>query len=398
MGDRIALAGVLEESYGSELFALDLETGKMRRLAESRPSDWLPTPSVDSSRIAYFTNRDRFDALKVADEEGHEVASYPGVATEQDTRLSWLPASGSLMLFSSRGLLAFNEDGPVDFPDRKDLRAYLYADVSVRSDKVLISAIPKFGQYPGLYLLENVDGAFALTDLRFPPSPEIAAELYLQPKWSFDESKIAFTDRIDLWIMNGDGSGRKWLTDFAASNGKGEGAPTLVSHPVWSVNGEWIAHTRQVYGKKNLVRELWVMRPDGTEARKLFAEPVDDGFLLHMEDFTRQAFFDATDEHLFFTATDDGVPNLFSVTLATGDVRRLTSEGAIFPALLPEDDLVLYTSLAGNTETLMVMNSDGSGKRPFLEESPEPAQELPAAPAGNPGSEQVEAGAEGVDP
>ena len=372
-GTTVVLSGLLPDSTSSDIFQLDLSEEKLTRLVSSRPSSWMPVANRESSKIAYFTNESGGNSIEVVTPDGEHVATYPGVAVEETTRMHWLPESGALLLFSPRGILAFNEDGPIAFPNRKDFRAHLYADVSIRSDKVLISALPRFGVYPGLYMLEAVDSSFELTDLRYPPAPEVAAELYLQPRWSFDEQRIAFSDRTDLWVMNGDGSDRKWITDFAATNTRGASAPTVVTHPVWSVNGEWIAHIRLVFGEELLQRQLWVIHPDGTDARMLHSEPVDDAFVMRQEEFTNAPFFDLSGERLIFTATDSGVPNLFAVGIDGGEVQRLTTGGALFPILLPEDDLIIYASIAEGNESLWVMNGDGSGKRPFLPSGGSPA-------------------------
>ena len=84
------------------------------------------------------------------------------VQQEGDTRLFWLPGNDGLMLFSSRGLAAFEATGPIAFPNKGDFRTYFNADVSIQSDKVLLSAIPRFGEKPGLYMLQAVDGSFQL--------------------------------------------------------------------------------------------------------------------------------------------------------------------------------------------------------------------------------------------
>ena len=60
------------------------------------------------------------------------------------------------------------------------------------------------------------------------------------------------------------------------------------------------------------------------------------------------------------------MPNIFAVEARGGKARVLTEMGAIFPALLPEEGVIVYVSLEGNDERLWMMNSDGSEKRPFL--------------------------------
>lgn len=400
-GRTALLSGVLQDSYSGEIFQLALGAKTMTRLVKSRPSSWMPVASLDSSKIAFFTNEPGTDTLKVVSAAGEEQAFYPAIVQEGDTRFFWLPSNDGLVFFSSRGLAAFNAAGPIDFSNKKDHRIFLYADVSVQSDKVLLSSIPRYGQYPGLYMLEATDGTFRQSDLRYPSAPEVAANYYLQPKWSFDEKWIAFSDREDIWVMKADGTERKWITEFSKQNAEEGGRPALASHPVWSVSGEMLCFTKTVYQAEGLLRELWVVQRDGSNPRRIHSEPVDSAFQWRQEESTNLPFFDVTDEQLIFTAMDDGLPNLFSADLKTDQpvgwfekltakinifsnnpesnkVRRLTDSGAIFPSLLPEEDIIIYTSLAGNTERLWMMNSDGTEKRPFVVK---PVAESAQAPA-----------------
>jgi Tol biopolymer transport system component len=385
-GKQILLAGVRPESYSGEVFRLDLATGELAQLVSSRPAWWMATPTRDSAKVAFFTNEPGVDTLKVVDADGEERLSLPGVIQEGDTRISWLPESEALVLFSGRGLFAFAEKGPVEFANRSDHRAFIYADVSIQEDKVLLNSIPKFGETPGLYLLEAVDGKFVQTDLRYPTTAgEYAADLYLQPKWSLDGKRIAFTDRIDVWIMNADGTGRKWITDYASANAQGTGAPALASFPVWSVNGEMLCYTLTVFAENGLQRQLWVVRADGSEPHMLYSEEVDSAFQLRQQENTHPPFFDVTDERIIFTGVKDGLPDILAVEIKSGKVHRLTETGAIFPVLLPEEDLILYTSLEGNAERLWVMNSHGTQKRPF--EIKAPPTEPPVAVGAEKGAE-----------
>jgi Tol biopolymer transport system component len=364
-GEMAVVTGVLEKSHAAELFSLDIASGKMTQLAGSRVSAWMPVPSHDASKIAFFTNEGSLDQLKVVSFNGDELASYPGFVLEGDTRAHWLPESDALLVFSGRGLHAFTEKGPIEFSNKGDHRAYLYADASIQEDKVLINTIPRYGQTQGLYMLEAVDDKFVQTDLRFPSAPEAAAELYLQPKWSLDGKKIAFTDGIDVWSMNADGTGRKWITPYAQERQEGKGRDAGASFPVWSVKGDMLCYTLTIYEEKRVLRELWVVQADGSEPKLLFTEELDSQFQVFQPEYTNQPFFDVTDERIIFTAAAGGVPNIFAVEIKDGTIRQLTESGAIYPALLPDEDLILYTSLEGNTERLWAMNSHGTEKRPF---------------------------------
>lgn len=380
-GDKAVVTGVLEKSHTAELFSLDAASGEMKQLVGSRASAWMPVPSHDASKIAFFTNEGSLDALKVASYTGEELAAYPGFALEGDARVFWLPVSDGLAVFSGRGLFAFTEKGPIDFPNKVDHRAYLHADASIQEDKLLISAIPRYGQTQGLYMLEAVDGKFVQTDLRYPSAPELAAELYLQPRWSLDGKNIAFTDGIDVWTMKADGTGRKWVTRYAQERQEGKGRDAGASFPVWSVKGNMICYTVTVYEEKRVLRELWVMQADGSGPKMLFSEELDSQFQVFQPEYTNQPFFDATDERVIFTATDRGIPNIYAVEVKDGKLHRLTESGAIYPALLPEEGVIVYTSLEGNVERIWLMNSDGSEKRPFdFKAKPAPATEATTAP------------------
>ncbi len=366
VSSRMVLSGVLQNSHNPELFSFNPASGEMLQLVTSRPSAFMPLPSRDSSKIAFFANNAGVDILKVASYSGQELSAYPGIPLETDTRVNWLPESEGLVIFSSRGLFAFTEKGPIEFSNRGDHRAYLYADVSIQADKVLLVAIPRYGETPGLYMLEVADGKFVQTDLRYPAAPEIASELYLQPKWSFDGKYISFTDSVDIWTMKADGTARAWITNYALSNSEGKGKTSIASHPFWSVDSKMIGYTLMQYEGESITRQIWVMASDGSNPRELYSEEVKSKFQVFMPEYTRQPFFDAEGREIIFTAVQDGVPDLFSVNLLDGEKRRLTDGGAIFPALLPEEGVLVYTSLEGNNERLWLMNLDGTGKHPFI--------------------------------
>jgi len=377
-GGEAVLTGVMEKSPSGELFRLDAGSKTVKPLTVSRASAWMPTPSHDATKIAFFTNDGTLDLLKVASFAGEELASYPGFVLEGDTRIMWLPVSDGLAVFSGRGLFAFTEQGPVDFPGTADHRAYLYADASIQEDKVLLNTIPRYGQTQGLYMVEAVDGKFVQTDLRHPSAPEVAAELYLQPKWSLAGKSIAFTDGIDVWTMKADGTERKWVTQYGQDRREGKGRDAGASFPVWSVKGDMICYTLTVYEEKRVLRELWVMQADGSGAKMLYSEELDSQFQVFQPEYSNQPFFDAEDERIIFTAAEQGIPNIYAVEIDSGKLHKLTQNGAIFPALLPDEGVMVYTSLEGNNESLWLMNSDGSDQRPFAIKEKPAAAEAPA--------------------
>lgn len=395
-GKTILCGGLEEKSIGMGIFSLDTASGGLKPLAKGRYSEWKPVPSHDSTRIAFFTNEvDGIDTLRIISSAGEELASYPGLSQDLQSHLFWLPKADGLGFSSGDEMWAFSEKESVQFAKGIQFRAILYANTSIQEDKILVSAIPQYGQTPGLYMLENVAGTMQLKDFRYPPPPEIPSEVYLQPRWSLDGKRIAFSDGIDIWVMNGDGSGRTWITNHAENNRDGKGKPSLATFPIWSSRGDRICYTLTVYDGKKVLRQIWVINADGKENRMLYSEEVDSAFQAHIAEFTNQPAFDYNDEWVIFTTVEEGVPNVAAVRINDGKFQRLTEKGAIYPSLLPEDALIVYISLENNNERLWVMNNDGSDKRPLAVKL-KPAVAKPAVekPAANPAATDGNKGGE----
>ena len=123
------------------------------------------------------------------------------------------------------------------------------------------------------------------------------------PSFSPDGSRIVFeSDRSgveQLYVMNADGSAQRRISFGGA----------LYGSPVWSPDGEWIAFTRRGGGSR-----IGAMRPDGSEERVLTAGPSDEG-----------PAWAASSRELLFQRTEGARAALYRVTLAGGDIRKLTT-------------------------------------------------------------------------
>ena len=83
------------------------------------------------------------------------------------------------------------------------------------------------------------------------------------PAWSPDGRKIAFTQEGQVFVVNGDGSDLRKLTD----NGSASDAA-----PVWSPDGRAIAFTSERDGNS----EIYVMDADGGSQQNVSENPLDD--------------------------------------------------------------------------------------------------------------------------
>ena len=226
-----------------------------------------------------------------------------------------------------------------------------------------------------------------------------------------------------------DGSGARWSPDgtrilfTAAGEPEGsqlfvrwmdaEGATTQVtrlqngpSNARWSPDGQWIAFTSRVNDKADFAGVTLPDRPDGA---KWTEEPKVVERAAYKRD--RAGYVDTGYTHVFVVPADGGTPRqltrgdwnhsgprwspdgselyftsfrddeadrpehwqeseIYAVSLATGDIRRLTSRRGedSGPVPSPDGSLIAYTGIDAHRDTyrnrrIYVMNRDGSGSR-----------------------------------
>ncbi len=372
-GGRLLLGGVQNTGFASEVWSLSFPGHTLKRLVASRSSDWLPTPFPDGTRVAYLSNRNHSGMLILTDDEGREIRRFDPLAITGEDRIALLDDEKVLFLYNPSGFRM------VDLAENTRLHLHvapkaklLELRTSLQERKILIDALRKYDGFPQLSLLTGKGDSLGEVDLG-------GRRVEMQPRWSFDGKKIAFTDGVDLWRMDTNGKNRTRLTHFREENEhpgiwkrwmerlRGGRTRSFVSDPFWSPDGSRIAYVVTVYRNPgNPEREVWWSNPDGSSARRIYSEEITVPDQTLVSDRTTSPFFDLDGKFIFLTSMIGGLPNLISVHLTDREVRVLTKTGALFPSLLPEQEEILYTALDGEEEHLMVMNLDGSGKRPFL--------------------------------
>lgn len=144
--------------------------------------------------------------------------------------------------------------------------------------------------------------------------------------WSPDGGRIAFQStrdgRIDLYLMDVSGGRVRRLTNGAGFN----------ESPRWSPDGSWISFTssragvKGPYGAAGVHRSVYLVRPDGTDLRRLMILSGFDGNATWSPDGSRFAL----------VSDRGGAFDLYIVTPDGRDQRQLTQDGRPGPRRLSE--------------------------------------------------------------
>ncbi len=170
------------------------------------------------------------------------------------------------------------------------------------------------------------------------------------PSWSPDGTQLTYDDDAAIYVVNGDGTNRRLLTEQSDD-------PQGVSGPVWSPSGEWIAFVSQG-------GVITLIHPDGSGRHDL----PGDGTALNPSwspDGTKLAY-DAAGVHGWgdiYVSDTDGT-HTRQVTHSPG------YEAA--PAWSPDGSQIVFElvktshGMSQDHADLYVMNADGSHPRPLV--------------------------------
>jgi Tol biopolymer transport system component len=268
------------QALGWQLFVANLDTGRVRRLVKT-PGTVSPSWSPDGAEVVYESN---------VYEQDQAVTTTSGCRLAACAQIWRVNTNGK----HRRRLTSLRRYS--EAPDWSSTGRIAYARVLPSSGTTIETEI---------YTIEsNGYGVRRLTD---------AAGEDNGPAWSPDGQKIAFeSDRdvpdgsADLYVMNADGSDQHKLTNSAGvsevsaawspdgtriaywrrgedlesigvinADGTGErmltGPDEPAADPAWSPDGEWIAYTSWTDNLDS--PEIWVMRGDGSQKRKLVSGP-----------------------------------------------------------------------------------------------------------------------------
>jgi Tol biopolymer transport system component len=177
------------------------------------------------------------------------------------------------------------------------------------------------------------------SDLRNLTPP---GEFERDPVWSPDGRKILFGKDFDIYVMDADGTGRALLS---------QGLPETGSY-TWSPDGRMIAFTQSGFVDDLFFQDLWIMRADGSDQRRL----ASGGASPSWSPDSRMVAYEGEGQIRVINA--DG----------TGD-RSVTNQrfGASGPAWSPRGDRIAFVTAIDEPpdrpaeKHIFLINPDGTG-------------------------------------
>jgi TolB protein len=234
-------------------------------------------------------------------------------------------------------------------------------------DLVLVST--RDGDYAIYAMSATGDDQKRLTDAEVDPSTPQGLLFQIEPAWSPDGRTIAFASKrsgtLDLYAMKMDGSGTRRLTSTKdddvqpdwSSDGERivftrgspgrlyvmgadrAGARRLMggqaeeTEPAWSPDGRWIAYVRRQPGTS--IRELWLVRPDGSQPRRL----------TRLNGVAQAPAWSPDGRRVVFSAdVGDGRFDIYTVGVDGKGMRLVTSgEDSFEPAWSPDGKTIAFS-------------------------------------------------------
>ena len=171
-----------------------------------------------------------------------------------------------------------------------------------------------------------------------------------QPAWSPMGERIAYrhhdeNGRMDVWVMNADGSSPVNLTADLPANGQR-------SAPAWSPDGARIAFAAREVGYAGTISSIWTMRADGSDKQMITST---------LTGFDTAPTWSPDGQRIAFIRHYDIDGDITIVRATGGEPTRLAIPGQQFtPAWSPDGELIAYAQYGAAYSNLYTVTPDGS--------------------------------------
>ncbi|MCK5243397.1 PD40 domain-containing protein [bacterium] len=241
---------------GGQLFSTNLAGDSAYKIPEAGKNIWFPTTSPNNTKVVYWSVVSGYNELWVYDIEqqvNQQITFFNEKLTQADLQNFnvhnapvWMPNSKQIVFSHLDKLWKIDSSG---FNLETLIPMGINFSPAVSPDGNFLAYVSEINQSRNIYIHQMTTGDdWALT--KFPVSHRVGS-----PAWSTDGKQVAFTvslfEKVDIWIINLDGSNLKRLTNDGFSNS-----------PAWSPGGNKLAFSS---GRQDPYHwEIWVMNRDGS--------------------------------------------------------------------------------------------------------------------------------------
>ena len=235
-----------DHNGSDDIYRLNVESSAVTRLTSHPAQEWQPALSPDGKQVAYVALR-QGGGIFLMDIDGGNKRYLTGQWGE-DWEPAWSP-DGKRIAFESTRRGIVNNDIYLINVDGSGL-TYLaqgrHPSWSPSGDQIAFSR-------DGIYLMQ-ADGSNQRRILQDPTVGFVT--------WSPDGQRLVFNaskggGRVNVYVINVDGSGLTQVTDFSGAN----------TRPVWSPDGQYIIFNSKLEG--DVTQFLYQINADGSSLTRL---------------------------------------------------------------------------------------------------------------------------------
>ncbi len=317
-----------QNTLRSAIWLVSLEGGQARQFTSGEAQDSQPAWSPDSKRLAFVSTRHegkpQIFVMDIAGGEARRLTSVPDGATSpvwspDGTRICFTstPETDEQKVPQEAEFLKAHADLEKSAPrlrrqsklqTRFDGRGYLE-----RRSHLFVIAVDEPGAEPRQLTSGDYDDTMAAW------SPDGALIAFIANRQEDAEHNFA----ADVWTVNVESGELKCLTDGTLS----------AMFPAWSPDGQTLAFYAEPDGSRFPYQDghLWSVSRAGGDQRNL-TKSLDRGLGGLQPDYhwpsPTAPVWSPDGQTIYFTAIEQGSSNLFALSIASGEIRHVSSEAA----------------------------------------------------------------------
>lgn len=349
-GKQIVFSSDRDGYRSSEIYAMQADGSKVRRLTRSPGWDGSPAWSRDGKWLYFYSRREAGPGIYRMRADGSgQKRLFAGTA------LSPAVAPDGRLAFAARHngrwrILSVAEDGSDQRHESDGQHDYWAPAFDPKSGRMICHGTGEVEKVP--LLRSPVPGPFLADNQLQVRLPDRLLELWAVrgafPSLGPGGNKLVFSEHFERIIAaNPDGSGQRVVFEP-----RGES----VWRPNWSKDGEWITcAVGPTFAKPSARVDIWKFHPDGSHAMNLTAGSGANNGFPHFSPDGRQ---------IVFRSGRDGNHELYLMNADGGNVRRLTSNTATdtMPAFSPDGKQIAFTSNRDGDYEVYTLDIGAEGK------------------------------------